>query len=127
MVFSQSRMTTAEIKLHMTNERTLIAWVRLAATLGVSAILLRTFARPASSAKLPKELAPAQGAAAVLIAVLALSLYRRRARLIREREHVSFFASWPPAIAGVTVVLAIVKQEERCTRGARNLRLLLRR
>ncbi len=101
-------MTTAEIKLHMTNERTLIAWVRLAATLGVSAMLLRTFARPASTAKLPKELAPAQGAAAVLIAVLALSHYRHRARLIREREHVSFFASWLPAIAGATVVLAIV-------------------
>ena len=97
----------AESKFFMANERTLIAWLRLATTIGVGAFLgyIASDGKPGSQSHGWGGVKLAVGA---LIPVYALVMYHRRIALVRARHMGTFEEKFGPAAVAFVIAVSLV-------------------
>ena len=95
----------AEAKFLMANERTMIAWLRIAATIGVGALV----GAMASNSKsvIHTSFHGAQVVIATLISAYALAMYRRRVAQVRARHMGTFDEPFAPAIVALILATGI--------------------
>jgi uncharacterized membrane protein YidH (DUF202 family) len=103
------RAWKAETKICMSNERTLIAWLRTAATLAIAALFSAVGRQSKKTVHWNNVFfGIGQGAAAVVIAILATWLYWQRRRMLAARFHGSWGSRWPPALIGCCILVGLL-------------------
>eukprot|EP00966_Prymnesium_polylepis_P272478 6295090-Prymnesium_polylepis.1 len=97
-----------ETKFYMANERTLIAWLRIASTIGVGALVASMASLSGkSTASTGTGWSGAQIAASALIVVYAFAMYHRRCAQVRARHMGTFDEVFGPAAVALIIVAAL--------------------
>ncbi|KAL3929226.1 MAG: hypothetical protein SGPRY_002044 [Prymnesium sp.] len=103
-----AKVWNLESKFLMANERTLIAWLRLASTIGVGGLALVLTSTSRSRPDHSYGWSCIQVLLAGLIVLYALFMYRHRIRLFEARNQVSFEERvGPSVVTGVSVALLL--------------------
>ncbi|EOD28631.1 hypothetical protein EMIHUDRAFT_468687 [Emiliania huxleyi CCMP1516] len=91
----------------LANERTLMAWLRLAATMGLGAFLVNVLQKSSSKAALgPMSLV--QSLVAIIIAAVSLVRFYQRDYLLKSRHMGAAFGDWMLPVLSGGMILAIV-------------------
>jgi uncharacterized membrane protein YidH (DUF202 family) len=91
----------------LANERTLMAWLRLAATLGLGAFLVGVLNKVSTHA-MPGAFGLGQSLVAILIGCVATMRFYQRDILLKQRHMGDAFGDWLlPSLAGVTILFIV--------------------
>lgn len=97
----------AETKFQLANERTLIAWLRVASTMGIGGLLAGLAHASAAWLEFWRVFGIAQAAAAVLVAAYAYKQHRHRSKLVAKRHHGNFDEAYGPGLVALAVAAGL--------------------
>jgi len=107
----EHKVWRADAKMHLANERTLIAWVRIGSTFGAGAVVastLRKYNETPETQSFGGMSATAQALLGLLVVTWGTITYVWRARLLRERWHGSYESSLGPAVIAIATVSSVL-------------------
>ena len=115
MTREERKSWKAETKFYMANERTMIAWLRIASTLGIGAFLGVRYGRGHFRAE-QTPVGLFQLGVAALIVIYAFVMFHRRAWLVRLRHHGTFDENIGPGVVAVMIAGGLILELIRLLR-----------
>ena len=111
----EHRVWKAHMKMALSNERTLIAWVRVGATYGAGAVVASVITRGRDLAYRQASACLAfQALLGLLVVVWGTAQFVRRGRMLSERWHGSYESTLGPAVFALATIISVLLTDCQC-------------